>query len=391
MLVRKIGIGTFVEVQKDEMQKIIKDATGINLGSYKKNSFDFKTKGSKDHFKKVVVYPNKQFLKNTFTVNVDGESITYGYCDRIKVKTVGGVSEHVLDPIRNKNLFIKGASKQVPKSQIDLVAYMLLYPDCSNSPYKKGDRYSLNNPSANASSNIKLQREITEWKNRVLNDEPVERLASYLQSEGYRSVHLLEDDEIRMQVVGKLESDIKRFLARYNSSDVNVRADAQKFVDEKYVTFHDFSGRREWRINIGEEKGYPIVDVKRGENEYEALCEEIRVNTRLYDRLKNHYMRENSVTAKTSSNRAPEAKTMPQAEASVPESGSDTIEEKVEQLISGGHIGFVKLTKTVSIYKNGKKVTKADGGDLFESTESAWKTDLVKYAENNPDIFTLLD
>ena len=182
MLVIKKGTGSFEQLNTEELKKIVSTSLGYDIEKYKKNSFEFVIKGKRDFFKKLHVFPNKTFLKNSFTVTMNGESITYGYCRRLVIANKSGFSEQVLDPERDKDLYIKGRSKIVSKDNLDLVAYMLLYPECGTSEFSKSDKYSLNNVVKSASSNIASLRKTTEWKNKILNTEDLDRLTNFLQS-----------------------------------------------------------------------------------------------------------------------------------------------------------------------------------------------------------------
>lgn len=384
MLVIKKGTGSFEQLNTEELKKIVSTSLGYDIEKYKKNSFEFVIKGKRDFFKKLHVFPNKTFLKNSFTVTMNGESITYGYCRRLVIANKSGFSEQVLDPERDKDLYIKGRSKIVSKDNLDLVAYMLLYPECGTSEFSKSDKYSLNNVVKSASSNIASLRKTTEWKNKILNTEDLDRLTNFLQSTGHRGTHLMEEEEIRLVVLEIAEKDLTKFLRDYNSQDVNVRSDAQRFIDENYLTYHEFSGRMEWRVNIGDKKGFPIADVKKGEDKFEVLLRELVSNYKLYDELKTYYLNDKSVSKSVSKSRQNNIEKEP---SDVTEEHKEVSEAGViaRGLIDKEVVRYSGLLKTVSIYKDGKKVPKSEGGDLLVSDEKHWVGDFLKWAEDNID------
>lgn len=389
MLVKKNGVGQYEQCKPEEIKQIISEALGYDFSKYTKGSFEFRKKSKKDHFTKLDVFTNRKELLNNFTVNKDGENITYGYCDTISHKTVGGVSEQVLTPRRNKELHIKLAKKIIPKDKIDLVAYMILYPDCALSPHTKGDDYTLHNQAGIASKDIKSMKEITKWKNKVLDTEPIEKLEAYLSSKGHTNTQNLTEDEIRVNIATSITDDksLAKFLAEYNSSDVNVKSDVQKFIDAKLVSFHEFSGRREWRLNYGEEKGNPVADVAKNENEVTALYQEIRGNSRLYDKLKDELLSAGSVTSQIKSTIKEEVPVIKEElKAGAITAAVDVeMDDYLKGLIESGNIKFDKLRKVVAVYVEGQKVPKSEGGDLFESTSEEWQKQLIEYWTNNPD------
>lgn len=384
MLVIKKGTGSFEQLNTEDLKKIISTSLGYDVEKYKKNSFEFITKGKRDFFKKLHVYPNKTFLKNKFTVTKNGESITYGYCRGLTTANKNGFSEQVLDPERDKDLYIKGRSKIVSKENLDLVAYMLLYPECGTSVFSKSDKYSLNNVVKSATSNIANLRKATEWKNKILNTEDLDRLTNFLQSTGHRGTHLMEEEEIRLTVLELAERDLTKFLRDYNSQDVNVRSDAQRFIDENYLTYHEFSGRMEWRVNIGDKKGFPIADVKKGEDKFDVLLRELVSNYKLYDELKTYYLNDKSVSKSVSKPRQSNTEKEPSVVTEEPKEVSEA-GVIARQLIDKELVRFSGLLKTVSVYKDGKKVPKSEGGDLLTSDEKQWVDDFLKWAEDNLD------
>jgi hypothetical protein len=393
MLVKKVGIGNWEEVSGTEVKDIIEKALGFPISKHHSSGFDFKMNGQKDHFQKKVVFRNKTILETKFTVNTPESTITYAYCTQIKSFNRGGFQEQDISPVKNKELIFIKSNKLVPKNKLDLAAYLLMYPDCADSLYKTtSPRYKLFNPQNIANSDMDSMLKINKWETHVLREAPLEKLQAYLQSKGRKQAFVLSESIVRSEVAKRVREDVDKFVAEFSSSDVNVKADSQKFVEAKLVEVKEFSGRREWRINFGDKKGDPVADIGRGQDDLAALTSALKSSPSTYDFLKNEYNNKNSITAGQVS--AKKKQTLEPQEEGKEEANTPLtpvgIEAKVEEFINNKSIRFNPMRGIVELYKDGKKISKDNGGDLVEATKEDWVALAKEAIESNPEILSKL-
>lgn len=399
MLVVKKGTSDYQEINTAQLKEMLCRFTGIDYDKYKKDSFTFKLKGKRDMMQKKVVFPRRKVLLNTISRTEQGESVIYAFCNNIKLTNKGGYTSQELSPRYPKELVMEKESAIVPKSQLDLLVYMVMYPECQQSPYNKGVYgYQLHNPAEKAKADINTAKEKSKTEYYILHEASMERLTAFLQSEGYSRVELMNEDEVRSKVLHIAQVNIPLFNTKINSSDINVKSDAQMFADAKVCVVRTVNNAKEWRVGLGEEKGDPICSIPAGQDEIKALADFFKKTPVNYDYIKNLYIRTSGITGKIEQKAASKSESFVETEENTTTQSENTqqiteqktitpstangIADKVEALVENGLIRFDGMRKVVGLYNKdtNKKIPKDEGGDLLaNTTKDTWYKDLIAH------------
>lgn len=302
-------------------------------------------------------------------------------------KESGNIVKQSLDPFRPSELSVKGYKIVVQKDKLDLLAFLLLHPYYDKSINNKTGAgfYYLQDTEREAREANRLEKESIKAKHDIFFTYDEETLRAYLQSKGHKNISLMSEDEVRNSVAKIAAIDYLRFNAEIKSSDVSIKADITGFIEAKIIYLKEFNGRKEWRLGFGEGKGDPICEVQVGVTKEDALTKFLLSNLSTYDALRREYASviNNSVSNKKSISKETKIDTPVIKETIVEDNIEDNIDDNaikdMKAFIKDGIVQFYPLHSTVSIFIDGKKVKKEDGGTLLsKTTVENWEDDLFK-------------
>lgn len=325
-------------------------------------------------------HPSSTSIMCNFQSQFEGNSITMRYYKTSFVKSKDEVD------YTPRKVLISGVSITYDKKKdLDLVVFMLLHPQCKDSPLYdmgKAAKFTLHQPKKEAKTYMEFATLQINFYSTIkeLSVESL-RVRAYSLNIGVKAQQ--NKDEISTSILRayenamrKGENTARKFIQDFNNATSNTKGLVMEAIATGLMEkgFEHSTGRSlwKWSANVPDKKGQTIMVVPKDHRPEDALIEHASANQDTFVPALRAYLKQENAPA------AAQTETKNDAPKKI---GDMSTLELVELGVSSDVLYFDRATKIVSLLKDGEPETKVcDIKDVKN-----WKQDVVDYLEKDAE------